>query len=1513
MSAPPGPRASRGSRPSSRARGIYQPRSNRATHTQITTRKADPPSSSVNGATSRTTRPSSRSGATRGPSSRATTRGPSIYRSQSRQIRNNPRPTAPKPNDLLRDATTQEPPAYRRHMDQIFTTLGEQRTQERKDAIRHGLLADPDKPTTLANAITIIGTCNDMCAEYERVQRVVQFMVDDCEKIPHATKEDVKVPSEYRMVKRYRRPAAGYEEQLPSDIRPPATLQKTLDYLMDELVGGPEPLANVHKFVWDRTRAIRNDFSIQQVTKIEELRIAISCFERIARFHILSLHQLAGVADGSIDFDAYQEREQLNNTLLSLMYYYDDSRRKLRSPNEAEFRAYCIIFEIEDQRPDLEDRAQNWPAAILKDRRVQTALKLYADAANASDAQGPLRPQAPNALARANTAEFFSIVQSPAVPYLMACVTEIYFNKVRRTALDTIWKAYKVKRGGNAKIEDWTLPDVTEALGFDDGHEAQTFCEEHGFTVAERNDGEYYVDLGSVNGRYLSDKPADTNRSRKQIFSTRLVEQKRRGRTLPAVINGLTAAQAQAQGLVEDYSENQKSPTVSSRRSSISDEETLFIPNGSAAGEAGSESRTNGSNMGSPTVQGKNRNEAVQPSPLSQPFALFPNPSESEKPGISKSSTLFGKPTTSSQPANQLAPPFSTFPSPASSSPFHTNNQPKDSSNLVNFQPQSDSIPGSVGNPKKPNPTALSFDATKSSTSQGQANPTATAAPPRSILDLKPSSASNTPKLSFATSPLFSQVGKTDASQTKSKNAKIDFSPRPSFPAGKPSQSEQQPSESPFKFLDPSSSASTATAPTPLSQSLDPAPVSTHHSAQGSPQRPFSSFFPPNWTSNITSTPSSDQSNPAVTDFDFGPTQPAAKSSDASAFFPVNDILKPSQQSPFQKAPSPSSSTTGAQPASASGSTTSLFTPKPPKSIAAAPPPDPRPTVLDALAEGLMMGNQGLLQQFIEYTIGPIVHEAFREVEAERSWKRAREIRAILLGRKYSRRWKDNAWKRKLLRKGRERREIFAKSLLEMSRSSRMRQSQNQALIQPRLMGSYLYPEADKDRKKHTGPPAPPLSDLKRKSLPSDFGDDNLPDAEANNKRRRQEPPEGTKDSKPLLDRSFQPHHQRSKTMGDSQKRPESIYARKPDFRHLDENTHINERALQKARRLVGTAKLDTTRGDYFQLKSRGINPDTLNIPDFSSGSGGKRSRVDEQIERVRKLLKPSLSAPKKPTSLPEKSFDQSTEASFPAHTTQATAISASTINSANPAPNDLLAQIRKVREQLAEGTSWFKEEREKGERASSSRSSEVTPNPQLKSSIQLPTQSNGHQPRQRDSAATRARLRLEKTKANGLLPPDWDWNKSVTEWKARGGVDSPRPNRDSRRQTGASTAAEAREQQKKPLGLAGVTNGLGKRAEKVSGMTKEEVVYDDEDEVEFEDFGVGDDELEDDVEGEEGEEEDYVNGYEEVVEEDYDEEEYDEEEEEEEEEADDVGPAPAVLKTQGASAATAIDLDLSD
>lgn len=299
------------------------------------------------------------------------------------------------------------------------------------------------------------------------------------------------------MVKRFRRSAAGYDEQLPSDIRTPATLKLTLDYLLDEIVGGGERLASIHKFVWDRTRGIRNDFSIQQVTKKEDVRIAVECLERIARFHILSLHQLSN-PDNLVNeqFDAHQDREQLNNTLLSLIYYYDDNRHLLDFPNEAEFRAYCIIFELQSQHPDIEDRMQSWPRALLDDGRIKTAFKLYAAAGNTIFDQGPLKPLTTFSSAQGNTGSFWGILSSKQVSYLMACVAEIYFGQVRYMALQALWTAAtSAPAGTRAKNQDWTLDELANVLGFDAEEQAAAFCKEFGLKISTKDDGVQYLDV----------------------------------------------------------------------------------------------------------------------------------------------------------------------------------------------------------------------------------------------------------------------------------------------------------------------------------------------------------------------------------------------------------------------------------------------------------------------------------------------------------------------------------------------------------------------------------------------------------------------------------------------------------------------------------------------------------------------------------------------------------------------------------------------------------------------------------------------------------------------------------------------------------------------------------------------------------------------------------------------------------------------------------------------------------
>lgn len=409
------------------------------------------------------------------------------------------------------------------------------------------------------------------------------------------------------MVKKFRRAAAGIDEQLPSDLRPPAALKRTVDYLFNTVIGEAPSLGAVHHFVWDRTRAVRNDFSIQQVQKLEHVRTAIECYERIARFHILSLHQLAVAQKPYDKYDWYQEREQLDRTLLSLVQYYEDNRARYRSPCEAEFRSYCVIFQIQDPKPDLENRVQaTWPRDVVEDPRVQRALSLYAAATNVDDPQGPLKPRAMHPIGRSDWRGFWRLLCSNQVSYLQACVAEIYFNMIRQMTLGNIWRSYR--QGGNTRTEDWTVGELTEAMAFDDDDETEAFCEAFGFEIGERADGADFLDLTSVAGREL---PAPTGLAH-QTRSVGVVEAKRRGRTLPAVLSGMTVKAARRAGLIEEEGEEEAAPDPGKAVG-----QSLFVTGDSddETGAAGRKRKTTPKSAANPFATAASSSTA-QPSPF---------------------------------------------------------------------------------------------------------------------------------------------------------------------------------------------------------------------------------------------------------------------------------------------------------------------------------------------------------------------------------------------------------------------------------------------------------------------------------------------------------------------------------------------------------------------------------------------------------------------------------------------------------------------------------------------------------------------------------------------------------------------------------------------------------------------------------------------------------------------------------------------------------------------------------
>lgn len=836
-----------------------------------------------------------------------------------------------------------------------------------------------------------------MCPEFERLERVVQKDVWGPEL------DDQGAPAEHRMVKKFRRAAAGIDEQLPSDLRPPSTLKETVDYLFNEMVANAESLGSVHHFVWDRTRAIRNDFSIQQITKPADVEIAIECYERIARFHILSLHQLA-VPDKPYDkYDWYQEREQLDRTLLSLMQYYDDSRGRVECKNEAEFRAYLIIFQAQDPTPDLDERVNTWPVSVRSDRRVRIALDLNSAASNIVDPQGPLKPRAVYPVAREDWAHFFDLVRSNKVSYLMACVSEIYFKLVRRTALNAIWRGFK------GQVVEFTLSLMTRILGFDDPEQTETFCQHFGFVFkASNSGGEDYLDLDSVKGKTF---PVETPGLEHQTFSEDLVEAKRMGRSFSAVIGGYTVAEAQSSGLIDVNYDSQMEDHVEDQvedSQAEDDPDSLFIPEGPPKPAFGTAAAPTSSPFANPFALNKPLGEAQPPSLFSQPK---PTNSGFGQPSASTGFN-FGKPS-----VNPTSPePATSF----SASPFSSvfGQQPKSEASNTSATTNPVVTPEVITSPEQPSkPPASLFSFTKPATNGDNAS-------------LKPFSTQvEAPgPTNFANgSSLWGTPATTASQQTipspSPSSSTFEFPqtqslPKPSFNFSSTSQTTAQPpqspsssSKSPFSFSTLTGGDSKPSESKQQSIELTNKPASLFSKPTISPSDPpaVSQAPSPPVTVNGTSEASVFDPSPSskLPQFNFSqPSQPK-KPSPLSQSFSLDDKA----ENTATKAPTASVSQPPIEPVS---------------QTPVAPPPKPAKSqdeILDQLAREVVLdADRGLIRQFVEYHARQTVMEVYDELYMESIRELADTFRRETLSYRFGKRWREICWRRRLARQGRERR-----------------------------------------------------------------------------------------------------------------------------------------------------------------------------------------------------------------------------------------------------------------------------------------------------------------------------------------------------------------------------------------------------------------------------------------------------------------------------------------------------------
>ncbi|CAI7993826.1 Germinal-center associated nuclear protein [Geodia barretti] len=314
----------------------------------------------------------------------------------------------------------------------------------RDEQIRKNLV----RQTSLTRAAVVVGACPDMCPEKERYMREDRRRLSWFELDHHISQPGAPKVDHQRAVKEYNRSAADKAEDLPHELRPEPVLLMTMDYLvtcvMDEREGRTEMW---YDFVWNRTRAIRKDITLQHLCS----KGCVELTEKCARFHILCAYLLC---EEEINvFDQKMNHENLTKCLITLTHFYRDLRieQAVYCGNEAEFCCYDILLHLRDG--NVLNLVEQYSPAIRQSNFIRFAVDIAL------------------AFSSNNYAKFFKLVRSPICSYLCACILHRYFSEIRTTALHVMTKAYTL-----SKPTSFPLTKFTEILRFENEVLATDFC-----------------------------------------------------------------------------------------------------------------------------------------------------------------------------------------------------------------------------------------------------------------------------------------------------------------------------------------------------------------------------------------------------------------------------------------------------------------------------------------------------------------------------------------------------------------------------------------------------------------------------------------------------------------------------------------------------------------------------------------------------------------------------------------------------------------------------------------------------------------------------------------------------------------------------------------------------------------------------------------------------------------------------------------------------------------------------
>ncbi|RDD43695.1 Germinal-center associated nuclear protein [Trichoplax sp. H2] len=338
------------------------------------------------------------------------------------------------------------------------------------------------------------GTCREMCPEIEYYRRAKQDRFSIYESEP-GRKHFVRAIA----VKEYSGSAADKDEPMPYELRPVKTLSLTMDYIIVKVINGDQrDVGEWFDFVWNRTRAIRKDITIQRLCDLSSADLVEKC----ARFHALCGHLLC--QESMHTFDMKINNENLVKCLQTLRHFYSDLHAEgLKPEGEAEFRCYDILIHVNEG--DMLRQAQEYLPEVFNSDPVQFAISVA------------------QAVTSNNYIKFFKLIKS--APYLCACLMHQHFTQMRIKGLQCMIRSYSMGK----KAVAYPMKKFIRQLFFENDEEAFNFCHEHGLTVND-NDTELVIQLDR-NSFTACDKRIIPHRSS-------AIEEKRRNLTIGEIVYG---------------------------------------------------------------------------------------------------------------------------------------------------------------------------------------------------------------------------------------------------------------------------------------------------------------------------------------------------------------------------------------------------------------------------------------------------------------------------------------------------------------------------------------------------------------------------------------------------------------------------------------------------------------------------------------------------------------------------------------------------------------------------------------------------------------------------------------------------------------------------------------------------------------------------------------------------------------------------------------------------------------